>query len=94
MRKIKVLDFYGKNCGPCKMMEPIINQLISQFENDPNVDFNKYDADENPELALKFNLRTVPTIIFLNEDETIIHKINGATSKQVLLDKISELLNC
>ncbi len=92
MEKIKILDFYTKFCGPCKMLSPIIDQLIDSYKDNSNVIIEKLDADENIDLAKQYGIRTVPTILFI-KDDIVIHKINGATNKKVLIDKIEEYLN-
>ncbi len=91
MSKLKVIDFYGTFCVPCKMLAPIIDQLITQYSEDENVEVLKLNVEENVELAKSYNIRTVPTILFIKDDE-VVHKINGATNKQTILNKINELV--
>lgn len=91
MSKLTVIDFYGEFCMPCKMLSPIIDQLITQYKDSDNVDIQKLDIEENVELAKLHNIRSVPTILFIKNDE-VVDKINGATSKKVILDKIESLL--
>lgn len=88
--KLQVLDFHAKWCEPCKMLTPIINQLIDEFKSDETINVEKIDVDEQSDIANKYNVRSVPTILFI-KDEEILFKINGATSKKNILDKITEL---
>lgn len=90
MEKLQVIDFYAQWCGPCKMLTPIINQLQEQFKDDENVEVIKYDVDEVPDLAKSFNIKSIPTILFVKNNE-VLYKINGATSKSIILGKIDEL---
>lgn len=92
MKKVKVVDFYAEWCGPCKMVLPIVNQLIEEYKENEEVEIVKVNVDENSEYAKSFNVRSIPTIVFLVDDEEK-HRINGATSKKVLIDKITECLN-
>lgn len=92
MKKVKVIDFYADWCQPCKMVLPIINQLIEEFKDNEQVEVVKINVDENSELAKSNSVRSIPTIIFYVDDvET--HRINGATNKKTILDKINECLN-
>lgn len=92
MKKVKVIDFYAEWCGPCKMVLPIVNQLIDEYNENENIEITKINVDENPEYAKSLNVRSIPTIVFLVDNEEK-HRINGATSKKVLIDKIIECLN-
>ena len=90
MSKLEVLDFYGEWCGPCKMMEPIIDQLKDQYKESDLVSIQKIDVDKMPELSVEYGIRTVPTILFVR-DGVILDRINGATNKKNILGKLEEL---
>lgn len=89
MGKLEVLDFYGEWCGPCKMMEPIIDQLKEQYKESDLVSIEKIDVDKMPELSTEYGIRTVPTILFIR-DGIILDRINGATNKKNILSKLEE----
>ena len=55
-----LVDFYADWCGPCKMMSPVIDQMAEENE---SVKFGKINVDENPDLAEKYNVMSIPTII-------------------------------
>lgn len=79
-----VIDFYASWCGPCKMMNPILEELSSEV---PDVKFFKIDVDRELELAMRFNVMSVPTLLVV-EDGEIIDKTIGLISKKELLNII------
>ncbi|NLD22083.1 MAG: thioredoxin [Bacteroidales bacterium] len=86
-----VIDFYAQWCGPCKMMSPVMEELSEQYEG--KVDIYKIDVDQESDLAAMFNVRSIPTFVFIPMNGTI--KISmGATSKEDFSKKIqTNLLN-
>lgn len=80
-----VLDFGATWCGPCKKLEPIIEELSK--EKDGQVLMAKVDVGEAPTVAQKFGVMSVPTVIFLREGKAV-HRFTGVESK----DKISAML--
>ena len=83
--KIVILDFYANWCGPCKMMSPIIDSIAEELGD--TVKVGKVDTDENLELAQKFNIMSIPTIIIFkngNIEKTFI----GVTCKSEIIESI------
>lgn len=79
-----IVDFYADWCGPCKMMAPIIDEIA---EENTNVKVGKINVDENQELAMKYNVMSIPTIIIFKGGK--IHKqFVGVTSKQNILSNL------
>jgi thioredoxin 1 len=91
MSKIKLYDFYTEYCQPCKQLSPIIDTLKKEFEGNENVEIIKVNVDVEPELSTKYNIRSVPTLIYLKDDE-IVHRSTGLVNKQTILNKINELV--
>lgn len=87
---LTVIDFWAEWCGPCKMIGPIIEDLANDYEGKALI--GKVNVDENPELSIKFGIRSIPTILFVKDGE-IVDKMVGATSKQVLTSKVDEHLS-
>jgi thioredoxin 1 len=83
-----VLDFYAPWCGPCKMLEPLLDQLAEQF--DGRVRFCKVNVDEAPELAERFEVTGVPTLLFFNNGE-LRDSVVGFSSPRALTAKIEAL---
>jgi thioredoxin 1 len=84
---IKVLDFWAEWCGPCKFMEPIIEDIEKKLKG--KVEFEKINVDEDKDKAAKNNVMSIPTYIILKngkEEERII----GATTKEEFLKVISK----
>lgn len=68
--KIPVLvDFYSNYCPPCKMLEPIFEQLEEEFKGE--IKFLRVNVDENRNLAIKYNIMGVPTLILFKDGEEI-----------------------
>ena len=83
-KKPVVVDFYADWCGPCKMMGPIIDELAG--END-NIKVGKVNVDETQELAVKYGIMSIPTIIIF-KNGNIGKKFIGFTSKDDILKEI------
>lgn len=80
-----IVDFYADWCGPCKIMSPIIDDLAE--ENLENVKVGKVNVDENPDLAEKYNVMSIPTIIIFKNGE-ISKTFVGVTDKNQILDAL------
>jgi thioredoxin len=76
---IKLIDFWADWCAPCKQMNPVIEELISEGFN-----VEKIDVDKEQALAQKYGVMSIPTYIF-EKDGKEIARISGATSKDNLL---------
>lgn len=78
------VDFYADWCGPCKMMSPIIDEIAE--END-DVIVGKVDVDENGELAMQFNVMSIPTILIFKNGE-LAETFIGLQSKETIVNAI------
>jgi len=83
--KLAVVDFWAEWCGPCRAVGPIIEQLANEY--DGEVAIGKVNVDHNPETAMKYGVRSIPTILFIKDGE-VVDKQVGAAPKQLLEDKI------
>ena len=84
-----VIDFWAEWCGPCRMIGPIIEELATEYTG--RIVIGKCDVDENNDVATKFSVRNIPTIIFLKNGE-IVDKQVGFAPKEALEEKIKKLL--
>lgn len=91
MSKIQLLDFQADWCGPCKQLSPIIDAVKKELVGNENIEISKINIDTELELTAKYNIRSVPTLIYLKDDE-IVHRSMGLVNKQTILNKINELV--
>lgn len=68
-----LLDFWATWCGPCKMLSPVIDGLADRYEG--KVLVGKVNTDEQPELAVRFGVMSIPTVIFLKDGKEIDRKV-------------------
>ncbi len=76
-----IVDFWAAWCGPCKMLGPVIEELS---EENPDIKVCKVNVDEQKELAARFNVMSIPTIIAFKDGEPVEQTV-GFTSKEDLL---------
>ena len=86
---VALVDFWAPWCGPCKMLSPAIDQLAEDFEGKAKI--CKVNTDEERELSEQFDVRSIPTLIFL-KDGQVVDQLIGAQSKQAITDKLNSLL--
>lgn len=86
--ELVVVDFFADWCMPCLMMAPIIEDLAEQMD---NVKFVKINVDDNEEIAGKYEVRSIPTLIFFKGGKEV-DKVVGGMDQDALEEKIQELL--
>ncbi|MBQ7311819.1 MAG: thioredoxin [Alistipes sp.] len=87
--KPAMIDFYASWCGPCQRLLPIVESLADEFEG--KVDIYKVNVDQEEELAAAFNIRTIPTLIFIPMSGKPEREV-GAKSESELREKLNNLL--
>ncbi len=80
-----LLDFWAKWCGPCRMLSPIIDEVAQ--ETMEQIKVGKINVDDQQELATKFNIMSIPTIIYIKNGK-IENRIVGLQSKETILNLI------
>jgi thioredoxin 1 len=79
-----LVDLGSKNCIPCKKMEPILEELRTEYKGELNVIF--YDVNEFPEKAQEYQIRVIPTQIFLDAEGKELFRHEGFLTKNKILD--------
>ena len=84
------VDFWAEWCGPCRMVGPVVEELATDY--DGKVKFVKVNVDEANELASKYNVFSIPTLILLNKGEIVSQQVGAASkeSYQGMIDRALE----
>lgn len=81
-----LVDFGAVWCGPCKMLDPVVEELASDW--DGQVKFVKLDVDHNPQIAMNYQVMGVPTLMLFNAGE-IKERLTGYMPKNKIISKLS-----
>ena len=88
--KLVFLDFWADWCGPCKMLGPTFDRLAEKFGE--QVTFAKVNVDELPDIANKFAVRSIPTLVLL-QNGNVVERLVGLRSEQELAQVLSRYAN-
>ena len=84
-----IVDFWAEWCGPCKMISPILEELAT--EQAGKIAVAKLNVDENPDVAMRYNVMSIPTLLVFKDGE-LAKRLVGAKPKSALLQELSEFL--
>ncbi len=84
---LTVVDFWATWCGPCRMIAPILDQLATEYAG--KVRIAKLDVDQNIKTASRFNVRSIPMLLFF-KDGKVVDQIIGAVPKNMIQSKFDQ----
>ncbi len=83
-----LVDFWAEWCGPCKMIAPILSEIADEHD---GITISKLNIDENPEIARRFQVMSIPTMIVFKDGEAAKRMV-GAKGKGQMLKELAEFL--
>ena len=84
-----LVDFWAVWCGPCQMVAPIVEELANEY--DGKLKVLKLNTDEDPDIAGKYGIMSIPTLLFFKDGQPV-EKVVGAVPKRILKEAIDKLL--
>jgi len=87
---LTMVDFWATWCGPCRIVAPVIEQLADEYA-EKGLRVGKLDVDANPNTAMKFGVRSIPTILFFKDGE-VVDRLVGAMPKPQFEERINQHL--
>ena len=83
-----LVDFWAEWCGPCKMLAPVLDEIAAEQAH--RVKVGKVDVDQNPKLAARFGIQSIPTLLYFANGE-VRHQTVGVAGKKAILAKLGDL---
>ena len=80
-----LVDFWAEWCMPCKMVEPIVDQIAQEYAG--KLKIGKVDVDSNPQISMKYGIRSFPTLLIFKNGQPV-DQIIGAVPKKNILQKL------
>ncbi len=87
---LTMVDFWAEWCGPCRLVGPIVDELADEFS-EKGLKVGKVDVDANQATSIKFNVRSIPSILFFKDGE-LVDTVVGAVPRAHLEQKIQQHL--
>jgi thioredoxin 1 len=87
--ELLMVDFWAEWCAPCKMLAPVLDALVRELGG--KVTLAKVNVDENPALAARYGIRSIPTVLLI-KDGKVLDQVVGAVPKAQLQRKLEALV--
>jgi len=84
-----LVDFWAEWCGPCQALAPVIDEVAADFEGRAIV--GKLDVDDNATIAMQYDIRSIPTLLFF-KDGQVVDQVIGIAPKKVIAEKLDSLI--
>lgn len=84
-----LVDFWAEWCGPCRMIGPVVEEMAGEYEGKAKI--TKVDVDSNPQISMKFGIRSIPTLLIFKNGQ-IVDQIVGAVPKSILKKQLDAQL--
>ncbi|MEE2701236.1 MAG: thioredoxin [Chloroflexota bacterium] len=84
-----LVDFWAEWCAPCRMIAPMVDELSQEY--DGKISFAKVDVDSNPEISLKYGIRSIPTLLVFKDGQPV-DQVIGAVPKGALKKRLDSAL--
>ncbi|MBI3379962.1 thioredoxin [Candidatus Gottesmanbacteria bacterium] len=85
-----LVDFWAVWCGPCRMQDPILEEIIKEYKG--KVKITKLNVDENPQSAAKYGVMSIPTLLLFKNGE-IVKQMIGVQSKETLVEEFKKVVS-
>jgi len=84
-----LVDFWAPWCGPCRMVAPVVSEIAEEYKGKLKV--GKLNTDEEPEIAVRYGIMSIPTLMIFKNGE-VVDQIIGAVPKEYLVEKLKQVL--